>query len=100
MRILLVTAPPDAGEPLLRQLVEARVVAGGNIIPGLRSLYRWKGQVCDEPEVLLVMETSAEGIEAKIAQIQALHPYEVPKIVAFEPGEALAAYVAWVREHS
>ena len=74
MRILLVTAPPDAGEPLLRQLVEA--------------------------EVLLVMETSAEGIEAKITQIQALHPYEVPKIVAFEPGEALAAYVAWVREHS
>lgn len=100
MRILLVTAPPDAGVALLRQLVEARVVAGGNLVPGLRSLYRWKGEICDEPEVLLVLETSAERIDEKIAQIKAAHPYEVPKIVALEPAEALGAYLEWVREHS
>ncbi|MCB9742260.1 MAG: divalent-cation tolerance protein CutA [Alphaproteobacteria bacterium] len=100
MRILLVTAPPEAGAPLLRQLIEDRVVAGGNIIPGLRSLYRWKGEVCDEPEVLLVMETSAEDIQLKITAIEEAHPYEVPKIVAFEPKDALEAYVAWVRAHS
>jgi periplasmic divalent cation tolerance protein len=97
MRIIFVTCPQDEGVHLLRQLVEERLVAGGNIISGVRSLYRWKGQICDEPEEILLMETAAEKVAAMMARLQEIHPYEVPKILTFEPQEGLAAYWHWVK---
>ena len=82
------------------QLLDARLVACGNIVPGVRSLYWWKGEICDDPEELLVMETAAEDIDATIAAIQQRHPYEVPKILAISPDEVLPAYLAWAREQT
>lgn len=96
MRIVFVTCPPGAGAPLLRQLVEERLVAGGNIVPGVRSIYRWKGEICDEAEEVLLMETAAARAPALLARLPALHPYETPKIVCLAPHEALPAYLAWV----
>ena len=100
MRLIICTTAPGEGAPLLRALLEERVVAGGNIIPGVRSLYRWKGEICDEAEELLVMETSDADLAEKIARITALHSYEVPKVLAVEPTDGPAAYLAWVRQHS
>ncbi len=100
MRLLICTTTPDQAAPLLRQLVEERVVACGNIVPGVRSFYWWEGEVQDELECLLVMETSADGIDAKIARIEQLHSYEVPKIVALDPREVLGSYLSWVVEMS
>ena len=54
MRIVFVTCPPNHAAPLLRQLVEESLVAGGNIIAGVRSIYRWKDKICDEPEEILL----------------------------------------------
>lgn len=96
MRIVFVTCPPGSGAGLLRTLCEERLVAGGNILPGIRSIYRWKGEICDEPEEILWMETADDRVEPMTARIREMHPYEVPKILTFEPKEGPADYLAWV----
>lgn len=98
MRIVFVTCPPNHAASLLRQLVEESLVAGGNIIAGVRSIYRWKDKICDEPEEILLMETSDACIEALMKRVPELHPYEVPKILTFEPREGPFDYLQWV-EH-
>ncbi|MBK9261530.1 MAG: divalent-cation tolerance protein CutA [Polyangiaceae bacterium] len=100
MRIVFVTCPPDQAAPLLRQLVEESLVAGGNIIAPVRSIYRWKGQICDESETVLLMETSDEAAPAMMKRVRELHPYEVPKILTFEPKEGLADYLQWVEQET
>lgn len=100
IRIVFVTCPPGLGHELLRRLVEERLVAGGNIVSGVRSIYRWKDEVCDEPEEVLLMETAASRVEAMTARLREIHPYEVPKILTFEPKEGPADYLAWVREET
>jgi periplasmic divalent cation tolerance protein len=62
----------------------------------VRSIYRWQGKVCDEPEELLWMETADDRVAAMMARLQELHPYEVPKILTIRPEEGAAAYLAWV----
>jgi periplasmic divalent cation tolerance protein len=96
MRIVFVTCPPGKGAELLRALCEERLVAGGNIVSGVRSMYWWKGELRDEPEEMLWMETADDRVEAMMARLRALHPYEVPKIVTFEPKEGFSEYLAWV----
>jgi len=96
MRIVFVTCPPQKGYKLLKRLLEERLVAGGNIISGVHSLYHWKNQICDEQEEILLMETSEAKVEAMINRLKTLHPYEIPKILTFEPNEGLAEYLKWV----
>jgi len=100
MHVLLCTISPSDSEAFLRKLLDARLVACGNIVGGVRSLYRWEGAIQDEPEDLLVMETAADDLDATIASIRALHPYDVPKILAVAPAAVLPSYLAWVRSHT
>lgn len=100
MRIVFVTCPPGRGADLLRTLVEERLVAGGNIVPQVRSIYRWKEKVCDEAEEAIWMETADSRVEAMMARLKELHPYEVPKILTFEPREGPPSYLAWVDEET
>jgi periplasmic divalent cation tolerance protein len=100
MRIVFVTCPPDQAAQLLRQLVEESLVAGGNIIPAVRSIYRWKGQICDESEAVLLMETSDSRVDAMMKRLRELHPYEVPKILTFEPKEGPVDYMQWVEQET
>jgi periplasmic divalent cation tolerance protein len=96
MRVVLVTCAPGDAEPLLRRLLEERLVACGNVVPGVRSLYWWKEALCDDPEELLLMETSDERVPALLERTKALHPYETPKIVTFAVAECHPAYAAWL----
>jgi periplasmic divalent cation tolerance protein len=96
MRIVFVTCPPNKGADLLRALCEERLVAGGNIVPAVRSMYWWKGQLHDEAEEMLWMETADDRVEPMMARLRDLHPYEVPKILTFEPKDGPAEYLAWV----
>ena len=98
MRVVLVTCAPAGAEPLLRRLLEERLVACGNILPGVRSLYWWKGAIGDDPEELLLMETSDDLAAAVLERVKALHPYETPKIVTFVVAECHPAYAAWLAE--
>lgn len=98
MRIVLCTCAPGDGAKLLKALLEARLIAGGNIVPGLRSLYRWQGEVQDEPEELLVMETAVDRMETLQEYLAEIHAYDVPKIVSFKVEETLETYLKWVHE--
>ena len=97
MRIVFVTCPPDQADKLLLTLLEERLVAGGNIIPGVRSHYWWEGKVCTDEEAILLMETAADRVEAMKARLLQIHPYETPKIITFAVEEHTEPYYEWVQ---
>ena len=90
--VVLVTAPSaEQAAALARALA-----ACGNVVPGLRSIYRWEGEVQDEPEALLVLKTSRDRFEALREKVLALHPYEVPEVIALPVEAGSAPYLAWI----
>jgi periplasmic divalent cation tolerance protein len=98
-QVLLVfsTAPDaEAAQRLARQLVEERLAACVNVLPGLRSVYEWQGEVRDEAEVLCLIKTRRSLFEVLRARLEALHPYEVPEIIGVALAEGNAPYLAWV----
>jgi len=90
---------PNGGRALAlgRTLVEEGLVACVNVIPGVRSIYLWKGQLQEDDEVLCVIKTRPELYERVQARILALHPYEVPEILAFAADDGSPKYLEWLR---
>jgi len=96
-RVVLVTAPDAkvAGD-IARGLVERRLAACVNILPGATSIYRWEGKVHEDAEVLLVIKTRA-GLLGELAQfVRERHPAKVPEIIALPITEGSAAYLEWL----
>jgi periplasmic divalent cation tolerance protein len=97
VRVVLVTCPhAEAAATLARTLVEERLAACGNVLPGLRSIYRWEGEVLDETEVLLLLKTTAARFEALRERVVALHPYQVPEVISLPVEAGHAPYLEWV----
>jgi periplasmic divalent cation tolerance protein len=97
--LLYVTFPDHAtAEAIVRMAVEQRLAACGNVLPGVRSIYRWKGAIETADEVLVFFKTTEENLPAVRQCILGSHPYEVPEIVATPIVEGNPAYLAWVRE--
>lgn len=97
--LVLVTAPPgDPAAALARQVVEEGLAACVNLVPSIRSIYRWQGAIEDESETLLVIKTRTEGVAALSARIVELHPYSVPEVIAIPIEQGHAPYLAWVLE--
>ncbi len=98
-RLVLVTVPSRAdGERIGRALVEERLAACVNVVPGLRSVYRWQGAVEAADEALLLIKTTAAAVEALAARVRSLHPYTLPEVIALPVAAGLTAYLAWVDE--
>ena len=76
--------------------MEERLVACVNIVPGLRSLYWWEGEVQSSDEVLMLAKARKDDVEAVAARVRELHPYEVPEVIATEVVAGLDAYLDWV----
>ncbi len=97
--IVFVTCPnPDVAASIARTLVEERLAACGNLVPGIRSIYRWKGKIEQETETLLLLKTDAEAYPHVQSRVQALHPYEVPEILAVPVEHGLPAYLNWITD--
>lgn len=95
--LVLVTTPtPEKAAELARTLVSERLAACGNVVPGLRSIYRWQGAVQDEPEALLLLKTTAARFEQLRDRVLALHPYQVPEVVAVAIEAGSRAYLDWI----
>ena len=93
-----VTAPNrEQATTLARALVDERLAACVNIVAGVRSVYAWEGKTHEDDEVLCLIKTRPELFEALTARIHALHPYEVPEILAFEVADGSADYLAWLQ---
>jgi len=96
--LVLVTAPSaEVAAGLARALVEARLAACGNVVPGLRSIYRWEGKVEDEAEALLLLKTTRDRFEALREEVLRRHPYQVAEVVAVPLETGSASYLDWVR---
>lgn len=97
--VVLVTAPsPAAAVELARTLVTERLVACGNVLPGVHSVYRWAGGVEEATEALLVLKTQQSRVPDVVARVTELHPYEVPEVIALPIEAGLAAYLGWIDE--
>ena len=98
--VVLTTLPDEAGaEALARQIVDAGLGACVQLQP-IRSVYRWKGETCVEPEWRLVIKTRADRYPALEAFIRARHPYALPQIVMLPITAGAPDYLQWVAEGS
>jgi len=98
--VIYVTAPQDEAVDLAKTLVEERLVACVNIVPGLRSIYWWQGKVEDEPEVLCIMKTRSNLFESLRDRVRELHSYEVEEIIALPIVAGNLPYLDWIRENT
>lgn len=95
--VILVTAGSEAeAERIARALVEERLVACVNVLPGVRSFYRWQGRVADEGELLLVIKARRGRFEAIAARVRELHSYDVPEVLALSLAAGSAPYLEWL----
>ena len=94
--VILCTAPDEAtAETLARGLVEHRLAACVNAITGVKSVYRWKGNIEVDREIQLVIKTRGERFDDVAAWLRANHPYDVPEIIALPAARVSDAYLKW-----
>ena len=95
--VVLVTVPSaEKAADIARALVEERLAACGNVVPSVRSIFRWEGKVQDEAEALLVLKTARARFPALRDRVLALHPYQVPEVLALPVEAGSESYLAWV----
>ena len=94
--LALVTFPNETvAAQVARTLLEERLVACVNLLPGVRSLYRWEGRVEDDAEVLGVLKSASDRLESLTRRVVELHPYDTPEVVAIDPAAVEGRYRAW-----
>lgn len=94
--VLSTAGSTEEAERIARALVDERLAACVNIVPGVRSIYRWRAAVHADAEVLLVIKTVREQFDALRRRVRELHSYELPELVCLEPAGGDAEYLAWV----
>ncbi|HET6804255.1 MAG TPA: divalent-cation tolerance protein CutA [Frateuria sp.] len=88
----------DSARRIAEVLVAERLAACVNRLSGIASTFRWQGEVTTEAEHLLLIKTTAARFEALRSRLLALHPYDLPELIAVPVGHAHEPYLAWVRE--
>lgn len=81
---------------IAREIVARRQAACVNILPGVRSIYRWKGKICKDGELLLIIKTMEGEFEAVAATIRELHSYELPEILSFTVAHGEQGFLDWI----
>ncbi|MCB1642522.1 MAG: divalent-cation tolerance protein CutA [Xanthomonadales bacterium] len=97
--IVFTTVPAEQAQRLATALLEQHLVACVNVLPGVRSLYHWDGHIESAEESLLLLKCSNDGYPQLQSALQALHPYEVPEIIAVPISAGLPAYLNWVEQN-
>ena len=95
--VVLSTFPSsEKAAEIARVLVDERLCACVNLVPAVRSIYRWQGAIHDDAEVLAIVKTTAERVQALRDRLIALHPYELPEALVLPVADGHAPYLAWV----
>ena len=98
-QLVLTTLPnADAAAGLARALVEEKLAACCNIIPAVRSIYRWQDKLHDDNEVLMIIKTRSEQMERLKNRILELHPYAVPEVLALPVESGYLGYLEWLAQ--
>lgn len=98
VRLALCNCSPEEAPSLAKRLVEEELAACVNLIEGVRSFYRWEGQLCDDEEVTLLIKTTAGCYEKMARTLAQHHSYDVPEIIALDPEEVSSPYAEWVHD--
>jgi periplasmic divalent cation tolerance protein len=96
--VLCTVGSMEGAETIARTVVERHLAACVNVVPGVSSFYRWKGEVARDPEWLLVMKTTAARFEALREAVVDLHPYDVPEVIELPIERGHAPYLDWIDE--
>ena len=99
--LLLVTTTFGSEEDaarVVRVLVEERLAACGTVVPAARSIYRWQGEIVDQPEVTVTLKTRKQDWPALMSRLHELHPYQTPECVAVRIASGSPRYLAWLEE--
>ena len=94
--VLSTCASAEDAEKIARRLIELRVAACVNVLAGARSFYRWDGAIQDSGEWLLIIKTSRTRFDSLRAELERLHSYEVPEIVALPILDGAPNYLNWL----
>lgn len=98
MLLVLTTCPAKVAPRIARTLLQARLAACVSRVDGLASEYWWEGRIDRASESLLLIKAPTRGWKALLARLKAIHPYEVPEILAFRTQRANPDYVRWLRK--
>lgn len=97
--VVLVTCPDRAtATRIAGALVDEELAACANLVDGVTSIYRWEGQVQEDAEVLLIIKTRRARFDALAERVTALHPYDVPEVIACDITAGNANYLKWIEE--
>jgi periplasmic divalent cation tolerance protein len=94
--VALCTCPPPEAERLAALVVEDGLAACVNVLPSVRSIYRWEGKVEKEEESLLIIKTATASFPALRDTLAEAHPYDVPEVIRLDVADGLPAYLEWV----
>lgn len=97
--VICSTVPPSRSADLAQRLLEKNLVACVTIAP-VRSLYRWKGEFCDDKEHLLIIKTRQSLADNVIRALKTMHPYEVPEIITLPVISGHLPYLEWVHQET
>lgn len=87
----------EQADRIARELLRRRQAACVNVVPGLRSLYRWQGKVCRDAELLLLIKTLDQEFDGVAATLRELHSYELPEILAIPVGRGEPRFLDWIK---
>ena len=96
--VLTTFATEEDAARVVRALVEERLVACGNLLPGARSIYRWRDGIEDQREVVVLLKTRKQDWTALLSRLHELHPYETPECIAVRVAAGAPKYLAWLEE--
>lgn len=97
--LFTVTVPNiEEGKKIARSLVESRLAACVNIIKDISSVYRWKGEIQEDNEQLLLIKTTEEKSESLIQKIKAIHSYSEPECIGFKVEKGSQKYLNWIKD--
>ena len=94
--VYITTPDLDVARRIARALVEERLAACANILPGMESFYRWEGAVLNDQEVVLIAKTRSALLVPLTKRVVALHPYEVPCVVALPVNQGHEPFLRWI----
>lgn len=98
--IYITTGSINEAKKIGRVLIDEKLVACSNIISPIRSIYKWKGKVCDDKEALMVLKTKKKLFNQIVKRVEKLHSYDVPEIIAMPIIEGSSKYLSWINEET
>jgi periplasmic divalent cation tolerance protein len=96
--VCLVTTPPSVAAPIAHAIVEHGLAACVNVVPLVRSVYRWEGELKDDEEALLVVKTTRPSVPELDSLLREIHPYDTYELVSLEIADGSLPYLEWIAD--